>query len=188
MKSNMRDRAFVRLGLGLLVLGQGIVGIWASCFPVSFFGDFPGSGHWVAIDGPYNEHLVRDFGALSLAIAVVGLFAFIVLSLPLVRAAAAAVLVSGVPHLVYHLRHLDRTASGDRIGSISSLALGPLFALAMLWVTRSGHQRGATMPASMTRSSPSRGLLHGWLTSHVRGESPRVDGNGAQDVPTGVQA
>ena len=35
-----------------------------------FYDDFPGLGRsWVAADGPYNEHLVRDVGALNLALA-----------------------------------------------------------------------------------------------------------------------
>ena len=40
--------------------------------PKSFYEDFPGAGRvWVAVDGPYNEHLVRDVGSLNLALAFV---------------------------------------------------------------------------------------------------------------------
>jgi hypothetical protein len=39
--------------------------------PAGFFSRFPFAGHaWVALLPPYNEHLVRDVGALSLALIV----------------------------------------------------------------------------------------------------------------------
>ena len=39
-----------------------------SC-PAAFYDDFPGLGRmWVAPDGPYNQHLVRDVGELNLAL------------------------------------------------------------------------------------------------------------------------
>jgi hypothetical protein len=63
--------AGVRAGLGILAVVQGVVGVWALLAPASFYARFPVSGHaWVAQLPPYNEHLVRDFGALNLALAV----------------------------------------------------------------------------------------------------------------------
>lgn len=45
-------------------------------FPRSFYDDFPGGGiAWVSVDGPYNEHLIRDIGAWSLGTTVVVLAA-----------------------------------------------------------------------------------------------------------------
>lgn len=37
------------------------VGTWAALLPAAFYESFPGIGlgPWVAVDGPYNEHLVR---------------------------------------------------------------------------------------------------------------------------------
>lgn len=47
-------------------------GIWAAFLPESFYGDIPAiRPAWVAVDGPYNEHLIRDVGAMFLALAVV---------------------------------------------------------------------------------------------------------------------
>ena len=51
---------------------QGVVGVWALLAPASFYRSFPISGHpWVSLLPPYNEHLTRDVGELSLALTVV---------------------------------------------------------------------------------------------------------------------
>ena len=101
-----------------------LVGVWATLFPQSFYDDFPGLGRvWVAVDGPYNEHLVRDVGQLSLAIALVSGAAAVTMVPLLVRVAAAAWLVNAVPHFVYHLRHLDSYDSTDKAGNVLSLGL-----------------------------------------------------------------
>ena len=69
------DRRRVRrtwLMIGLLFVATPLAGgIWALLFPRAFYEGFPlpGSG-WVSTLGPYNEHLVRDYGALNLAMAV----------------------------------------------------------------------------------------------------------------------
>jgi hypothetical protein len=101
-----------------------LVGVWATMFPQSFYDDFPGLGRmWVAVDGPYNEHLVRDVGQLSLALALVsGVAAFTMVPV-VVRVAAASWLVNAVPHFVYHLRNLDSYDTSDKVGNVFSLGL-----------------------------------------------------------------
>lgn len=107
-----------------LTLSGLFVGIWATLFPQSFYDDFPGLGRiWVAVDGPYNEHLVRDVGQLSLALSLVGGVAAFTMIAVLVRVAAAAWLVNAVPHFVYHFRHLDTYDTFDQVGNVLSLAL-----------------------------------------------------------------
>jgi hypothetical protein len=50
---------------------SGVLGSWALLAPRSFYDDFPGLGRsWIAVDGPFNEHLIRDVGALNLALLV----------------------------------------------------------------------------------------------------------------------
>lgn len=58
-----------RLALGYLGLTSALVGVWAQFFPQMFYDQFPGFGVWVAGDGPFNEHLVRDVGGLNLSMA-----------------------------------------------------------------------------------------------------------------------
>ena len=63
-------RTVSRVILALLAITSVQLGLWATFAPRSFYEDFPGGGrNWVAVDGPYNEHLVRDFGALNLEAA-----------------------------------------------------------------------------------------------------------------------
>jgi hypothetical protein len=61
----------LRVGMALLAVSPLGVGVWALFAPRSFFQDFPAAGrHWVSALGPYNEHLMRDVGALNLALLV----------------------------------------------------------------------------------------------------------------------
>jgi hypothetical protein len=95
-------------------------GLWALLAPASFAADYPGAGlHWVAGDGPANEHLTRDVGALSLALVGVTLAG----ARRWTTGLAAAWELYALPHLVYHLLHLD-TLSGtlDRMTSVLGLA------------------------------------------------------------------
>ena len=119
--------------LAYLTLVGLLLGVWATCFPRSFYDDFPGLGRvWVAVDGPFNEHLVRDVGQLSLALAVVtGAAAWTMVPL-LVRVAAAAFAVNAVPHLVYHLRHLEAYDPFDQVGNVVSLSLLALLPIVVL--------------------------------------------------------
>ncbi len=130
------NRTLLRIGLVYEAIAFALVGFWATFAPRSFYGDFPGGGrHWVSVDGPYNEHLVRDVGELSLALFVVLVAAAITMSIPLVRAALGAVIVNGVLHVVYHARHLDGFSTGDGVAVIASLALGPIIAVALFALT-----------------------------------------------------
>jgi hypothetical protein len=131
----MRDRV-VRVLLIVLGVGNIPIGLWAAVAPRSFYDDFPGFGReWVRVDGPYNEHLMRDFGALNLALAVVTIAAVITLARPLVIAVAIAWLAWGVPHLVYHSRHLDVYETSDQVLNVVLLTGLPVLAVAVLVLT-----------------------------------------------------
>jgi hypothetical protein len=53
--------------------------------------------------GPYNEHLVRDVGALNLALGVLLATAALLLERRLVQVSLIAYLVYAVPHFAFHL-------------------------------------------------------------------------------------
>ena len=93
-----RSRSWVQtVALLLAAAGNAVVGAWAVITPRGFYDNFPGAGHhWVSFDGPYNEHLVRDVGTLSLALAVVLLAALWRRQRMLVRTASVAALVFAV--------------------------------------------------------------------------------------------
>jgi hypothetical protein len=122
----MRERRFALWLLGVTVL---IVGAWAQFAPASFSTSFPFGRGWVGVDGPYNEHLVRDVGGLNLALAVIVLAAARSLRPEVVRLAAGATLVYAVPHLAYHATHLGPYGPGDAIANIVTLGLHVLVPL-----------------------------------------------------------
>ncbi len=112
-----------KVALVVLAANGLLVGLWALAAPRSFYDDFPGAGRiWVAVDGPFNEHLVRDVGSLNLALALVACIALVTGSDLVARAAGAAWLVFGVPHLVYHALHLDPFGTSDAVALVVALS------------------------------------------------------------------
>ncbi|HEX4819163.1 MAG TPA: hypothetical protein VFV00_03070, partial [Acidimicrobiales bacterium] len=128
----MRDTT-TRVLLIIVGVGNAAVGLWAALAPQSFYDDFPGAGrHWVAVDGPYNEHLVRDVGVLNLALAALVLAVLLRPERYFVMVAAAAELVYTAPHFLYHLAHLDLFGSGDKVALMVSLGVTVLAPIALL--------------------------------------------------------
>lgn len=123
-----------RIALVVLALPSVVDGAWALLAPRSFYDDFPGLGRvWISPDGPYNEHLIRDFGALNLALVALTVCAFVALTPSLVRATAIAWLVFSVPHLLYHATHTESFGVGDNLGIVGGLAIGPIAAI-VVWI------------------------------------------------------
>jgi hypothetical protein len=111
-----------------------VVGVWAAFLPVSFYDSFPGLGRiWIAIDGPFNEHLVRDVGALYLGLAAASVAAAFSRTPDAGRVVGVAWAVFGLPHLAYHLGELGALDPVDAIGNVvalgGSLLLGVLLML-----------------------------------------------------------
>ncbi|MEM7274146.1 MAG: hypothetical protein AAF547_13765 [Actinomycetota bacterium] len=129
----MRLTLAVRLALGWLTLTALYLGGWALFAPRSFYDGFPGLGRsWVSIDGPYNEHLVRDVGALNLALAALSLAAAVRLSRELVTVAAVASLLWGVPHLGYHAVNTDGFSGTDVALNLGGLIAAVVVSLLLL--------------------------------------------------------
>jgi hypothetical protein len=66
------------------------------------------------------------------ALAFVTLAAVVWCTPLLVRLVAGAWLIEGLPHLLYHVRHLDPLASDTKVSSIVGLAIVPVVALVLL--------------------------------------------------------
>jgi hypothetical protein len=128
----MRDTT-TKVLLIIIAGGNALVGLWASFAPRSFYDTFPGGGrHWVSLDGPFNEHLVRDVGVLNLALTAVAIAALFRPTRYLVQVVCGAVLIYAAPHLLYHLFHLDPFESADKvalIGSLSVSVVAPIYLL-----------------------------------------------------------
>jgi hypothetical protein len=155
-------RVVVRVGLGSLAAAQALVGGWAAAAPSGFYTRFPADRHgWVALLPPYNEHLVRDVGTLSLALTVVLAVAVISCHRLLVRTAVAAFLVYAVPHTAFHGLHLDGFPAGDATAQMAGFAIQLLLAVAVWTATiratgRSGNIAGGG-PAPTSASQPGPG-------------------------------
>jgi hypothetical protein len=140
------QRRWLRGGMAVMAVTPVVVGIWALASPRGFYHDFPGLGHsWVSKVGAYDEHLVRDVGALYLGSLVLLALAWTWLDRRLVQAALVSYAVAALPHLVYHLTALDNFSTGDAVAEIAGLALNVVLPLVLLGVT-----------ARSARSSPSR--------------------------------
>jgi hypothetical protein len=115
------------------------IGLWALLAPQSFYDGFPGFGRsWVSVDGPFNEHLIRDVGALNIALVVLFVAAAITRRPTMVLTAAIAALAWGTPHLIYHLANFDTLSGFDAAASIGGLAVFVLLPLSTLPAARSG--------------------------------------------------
>ena len=117
--------AVVRGALALLALSGAVVGFWALLAPASFYASFPGLGlTWVADAGPYDEHLVRDVGALYLTLLALTLVSLLRPSAARPWVSGLAWLVFGIPHLAFHAAHEVR----GEVPELSALALSVLLA------------------------------------------------------------
>lgn len=122
-----------KVALVVIAGGSFLVGLWAQVLPRSFYDDFPGFGRvWVAVDGPYNQHLVRDVGGLNLALAFVALYALVSASIAVARAAGGAALIFGLPHFLYHATHLHPFDTTDKVALLVPLAVAVLAAVLAL--------------------------------------------------------
>jgi len=127
-------RLIAGLTLGGLAISQAMVGVWALLAPAGFYRQFPAAGHaWVALLPPYNEHLVRDVGALSLSLTVLLTAAAVTPTLSLVRVAVTAYAVYAIPHTVFHGLHLQGFPALDAVAQMTGFAIQLLAAgLALL--------------------------------------------------------
>lgn len=131
---------FARAGLLVIAAAQAEVGLWGEISPHGFFTGFPGAGrHWLAGMGPYNEHLVRDYAAAELGLAVLLVLAAVWFDRRVVPVAAAAFFAATVPHFAYHLTTTDQLPTVDDIASLGSFVLElAIVAAAAVAVHRTG--------------------------------------------------
>ena len=131
-----------RWAIAALAVSAAVVGVWAAAFPSSFYTGFPAPGrHWVSALGPYNEHLVRDVGALYLALLVLSVWAWRRPAPDRLRIAGGAWLIFNSVHLLWHMLHLEVFPTVDRIGNAVALG-GALILSVLLLLPERGAPRG----------------------------------------------
>ncbi len=127
------QRTITRVLLIVAGLVEAVVGIWPLLSPTGFYQDFPGfRTGWVAMDGPFNEHLLRDFGGLNLGLAAMLIGAAVIGTTAVARLAAVSALLFGVPHFFYHLGHVAHFEAVDQVLINGTTGLGVLLPLAVL--------------------------------------------------------
>ena len=121
----------LRAGLWVLTAVEVVVGLVATFTPRAFYDYVP----WVDLLPPYSEHLTRDVGALSLSLALVLVVAATTMERRLVRVGLVAYLVFAIPHLIFHVMHLENFTTAAAIGQTAILAVAVLLPAALLFLT-----------------------------------------------------
>jgi len=155
MDTVVRHRAVIRFALIYLTVAIGLLAVWILIAPKNFYDTFPGGGtHWVSALPPYNEHLERDFGAMSLGLAVLAALAAYWMERRVVQAAAITLFVAGLPHFAYHMTTTGHYSTGDNIASLMGLALDSLLPLLILYLASDAAQRRTGAASAAPRSTP----------------------------------
>jgi hypothetical protein len=135
-----------RLLLAVLAASAAYVGLWAALAPRSFYDSFPGTGrHWVLVDGPFNEHLVRDVGGLYLALLVLSVGAILRADPSTTRLTGAAWLIFSAIHLAYHADHLQVYDGLDQVLNMVSLGGSAVLAAVLCLPHRRARRRSSSL-------------------------------------------
>jgi hypothetical protein len=171
-----------RAGLVLVGLGNAEVGVWGELSPRSFYTTFPGFGHhWVAVMGPYDEHLVRDYAGCEIGFAVLLVcMALWFANRQLVLAGGLAFIAGTVPHFVYHLTTTGSFSTADNVASLGSFVLEiVLVAVVMTTVARSPPGRVCCLSAAVALRPRSCGRARSAASARSTGAGGRGAGASA---------
>ena len=126
-------RTYVRTVLVVFAAYQLILGLWLTIVPKTFYDHVP-TVNWTP---PYSEHLFRDFGGATLGLGIVLAAAAIRFDRFLTTVALLAYLAYAVPHLAFHLGHLEGNEPGWSIALAVVLALSTVIPASALVAARS---------------------------------------------------
>jgi hypothetical protein len=121
----------LRAGLWFLTFVEIAVGLVATLAPRAFYDYVP----WVNLMPPYSEHLMRDYGAMNLSLALVLVVAATTMQRRMVQVALGAYLLFAFPHLVFHVTHLENFTTAAAVGQTTALTLA-LLPVALLILIR----------------------------------------------------
>lgn len=127
----------LRVGLWALTIVELAVGILAMLTPRAFYDHVL----WVDLTPPYADHLMRDYGAMNLALGVVSLIAAATMDRLVVRTALAAYISFAIPHLIIHVTHHQQYTTAAAVGETTALVVAVLLPLALLALTGNATSR-----------------------------------------------
>ncbi|MGA8548551.1 MAG: hypothetical protein WB785_25325 [Mycobacterium sp.] len=132
----------LRAGIWFLALTELAVGAVATLTPRVFYDHVPG----VSLLPPYSEHLMRDVGALNLALTVVLFVAAVTMERLIVRTALIAYLVFAIPHLLFHLTHQHHYTAAAAVTEKIGLVAAVLLPIALLILDLRDNTKETTAP------------------------------------------
>ncbi|MEN0022368.1 MAG: hypothetical protein AAGC61_03735 [Microbacterium sp.] len=123
------------------------VGGWAYFSARGFYDSFPGVlGSWVSVDGPFNEHLIRDVGAMYLALAAAGIGGLIWRDAVVSRVLGLAWTLFGALHFAYHALHLGHMTMESAVGEMVALGVSLLLGILLLIPERGSNAHRSMAP------------------------------------------
>ena len=125
-------KTYVRTVLVIFAAYELILGLWLTLVPKTFYDHVP-TVDWTP---PYSDHLFHDFGSATLGLGIVLTAAAIRLDRFLTAIALLAYLAYAVPHLVFHLGHVDGEEPGWSIALVVALVLSALIPASALVAAR----------------------------------------------------
>ncbi len=135
--SQTQANNWLRFGVWFLAVVPLIIGFWAFFAPYHFYEIFPLPGrNWISTLGPYNEHLVRDYGANNLGFGVLLAMAAMLLGRQLIQVALASWLAFAVPHFIFHLTQTHHFSLFDNLTQLGSLGFVVLLPIVLLFFIR----------------------------------------------------
>lgn len=115
-------KTYIRTVLVIFAAYQLILGLWLTIVPKTFYDHVP-TVNWTP---PYSDHLFHDFGGATLGLGIVLTAAAVRFDRYLTAVSLVAYLAYAVPHLVFHLGHLEGNEPGLSIALAVVLALSVL--------------------------------------------------------------
>lgn len=133
----------LRAGVWFLTVVEIAIGLVATLAPRAFYDYVP----WVDLIPPFSEHLMRDYGAMNLSLALVFVVAAITMERCMVRIALGAYLLFAIPHLIFHLTHLEHFTTAGAVGQTIALTVAVLLPVALLILTATLSSRRGSFDA-----------------------------------------
>lgn len=143
----------LRAGVWFLTFVVLVVGLVATLAPRAFYDYVP----WVTLVPPFSEHLMRDYGAMNLSLALVFVVAAITMERRMVRVALGAYLLFAIPHLIFHVNHLEHFTTAAAVAQTTVLTIAVLLPIALLILTVGRPRRAAIMEANDCREDQALG-------------------------------
>jgi len=122
----------LRAGMWFTAFVELAIGVVATMTPHAFYDHMP----WVTLAPPFSEHLMRDYGAMNLALGLVTAVAAVTMDRRMVRTALAAYLLFAIPHLLFHVTHHSHYTTSEAVSETTALTFAmllPILLLALAW-------------------------------------------------------